>query len=305
MKDAAIQAEIINEVEVALNFTVGVRRTIFVDNTDKLKGEVGLVQASYVSCNHGYCFGPGQYEGMRRVFSQCAYPDTIYMILPLAKHSFRSIGVSGWHLQLLVLMFWGVLRGLAAMHRSGYVHRDITHNNMLVMPGWAGKLCEFGKAEKQSTDTLTGGGPLHTQAPELDGKTPYTYGSDVWSCAFAFLHVLFPNLHTWAHYQPDGPQTREWILEAYGRLTTFGLASPLHRQVSGLLRLMLSFDPNQRPSIQDVLIHWPVLTWAQPQTPAKKAKIAGNIQQPDSEDELQILNRAKAQAGAQAAVSNI
>ena len=206
------------------------------------------------------------------------------------------------------------------MHHSTYVHRDVTHDNMVVIRGSAGntgKLCDFGKAQKQSKDTLTGGAPLHAQAPELDGKTPYTYGSDVWSCAFAFLRVLFPNFYTWEHYQPNRPQTREWILEANSQLTTFGLTSPLCGQVSELLKLMLSFDPNQRPSIQDVLRHWPVPDWALPQTTdvrnierkTKKAKTARDIQQPDFEDELDILDRttvqsrAKGQARAQVAVS--
>lgn len=265
-----------NEVEVALRFTVSLHGTSFGRVLIDCQGEKGLIQASYVSCHHGHSFGPGQHEDIRGVFTQCTRPDTIYMILPLAIHSFRSIVVSQLSLRVIVALFWGVLQGLAAMHQSSYVHRDVTHDNMVVMPGPAGKLCDFGKAEKQSKDTLTGGAPLHAQAPELDGKTPYTYGSDVWSCAFAFLLVLFPNLHNWAHYQRDRPQTREWILEANSQLTTFELTSPLHRQVSELLRLMLSFDPNLRPSVKDLLTYWPVPDWARP-----RITDVGNIGQPE------------------------
>ncbi|KAG6994196.1 hypothetical protein G7Y79_00046g082470 [Physcia stellaris] len=225
IKDAATQAEIINEVEVALKFTVLFKRHTYHVIMDTLLGQVNM--------------------------------KTLEKPLP-------------------IVIFWGVLQGLAAMHHSSYVHRDVTHDNMVVMPGLAGKLCDFGKAEKQSKDTLTGGAPLYAQAPELDGKTPYTYGSDVWSCAFAFLLVLFPNLHTWAHYQRDHPQTREWILEANSQLTTFELTSPLHRQVSELLRLMLSFDPNQRPSVKDLLTYWPVPDWARP-----RITDVGNIGQPE------------------------
>lgn len=63
--NAATQVEIVNEVEIALKFTVSLQRTSFVTVLIDCKGETGLIQASYVSCHHRHYFGPGQYERKR------------------------------------------------------------------------------------------------------------------------------------------------------------------------------------------------------------------------------------------------
>lgn len=178
------------------------------------------------------------------------------MVSPLGRSSFGGIKMHQHNFRQIAGWFRDVLQGLATMHHAGYMHRDVTSTSMLITTESAGELWDFGKAVQRPTDTSIDGGPRYTQAPEIDGRTTYTFGADVWSYAFAFVLVCFSDLHTWKGYQPDSPQNAIWTAEAHKQLQALGSTSPLHRSVTRLMMLMLQVDPNRRALIQTILDRW-------------------------------------------------
>lgn len=72
--------------------------------------------------------------------------------------------------------FQGPVQGLATLHAAGYIHRDVHTRNLFLMRSEPPEavLGDFGKtieAESASDNCL---GPIHTRAPEVDGRTQYT-----------------------------------------------------------------------------------------------------------------------------------
>ena len=82
---------------------------------------------------------------------------------------------------------------------------------------------------------------------------------DVWACGFAFVKIFLPDLFKWKTFNKQGPQSRAWSVEASEKLDNFGQQSDMHEEVSGLVKKMLAFDPESRPTIESVLEQWPVL----------------------------------------------
>ena len=113
------------------------------------------------------------------------------------------------------------LEGLKTLHAMGIMHRDIRPKNMLILsndPPHAA-LCDYGKAIKANTSTVTTIGPIYTCAPEVwtiarDG--PYTAKIDTWAYGYAIAEVL--------GYQPP-----------YSKITQGSLAS--------ILRALRAFHP--------------------------------------------------------------
>ena len=101
-------------------------------------------------------------------------------------------------------------------------------------------------------------GPPFTLAPEIDGKTFYDRSVDVWACGFAFAETFLPELFDLQTFSKHSPQSRAWTIEACEKLDIFGKQSAMHGEVSGLVKKMLAFDPESRPSIESVLEQWPV-----------------------------------------------
>ena len=157
-------------------------------------------------------------------------------------------------------LFKGVLEGLETLHSHGYMHRDITIRNMLVMsdnPPQA-VLCDFGKTILGQTCTSKSAGPVTTRAPEMDGVQPYSNAVDIWSCGYAFARVLVPDMTSTTGHNPDDRQDEDWIEIIIERLLEVGEKSMLHEQVTDLVMEMLEFLPENRPTVVEILERWPV-----------------------------------------------
>ena len=138
------------------------------------------------------------------------------------------------------------------------MHRDVTVRNMLIMSEDPpqGVLCDFGKTILGQTYTSKSAGPVTTRAPEIDGTHPYSNAVDVWSFGYAFARVLIPDMTTTTRHNNDGRQSERWIRRISHRLDAIGDKSPLHRHIIDLVKEMLSFEPENRPSIVSALERW-------------------------------------------------
>lgn len=119
------------------------------------------------------------------------------MTFPLALHDLSKQNFwSKLPLVTVVALLGGPLEGLRTMHEAGYMHRDVSARNLLVMSLSPPKaiLCDFDKARQASSHCDTHIGPIPTLAPEVDGYTWYNSSIDIWGIGYVCCWILFPNL---------------------------------------------------------------------------------------------------------------
>ena len=148
---------------------------------------------------------------------------------------------------------WQVLRGLAAAHAAGVVHRDIKPTNLMLVEGGIYKILDFGLAQADDERDLTAAGEvvgtLRYMPPErLRGIEPGPPG-DLWS-----LGVTLVELAT--GHRPDCNRTHPISLPGAGP----GLASWL----TGLT----ANDPGQRYATAAEALHALALAVPEPKAPA-------------------------------------
>ena len=105
--------------------------------------------------------------------------------------SLRSILASGGALepQAALYVVKGALTGLAAAHRRGVVHGDVTPNNLIIDRNGTAKVVDFGIAARYRSNAPAPGNPLYL-APEMWVGRPATPESDVFSATAVLLEAL-------------------------------------------------------------------------------------------------------------------
>ncbi|KAI8866505.1 CMGC/CDK/CDK7 protein kinase [Ramicandelaber brevisporus] len=206
------------------------------------------------------------------------------------------------------------LRGLDHMHRNWILHRDIKPNNMLLSRDGVLKLADFGLARTFGDPSM----PLTSQSvtlwyrpPELlFGAKYYGEGVDIWStgCVFAELMLRQP-------YMPGSNEVDQLntIFKALGtpnedewpevkELSSYVAFKPNPKppmrdlftgasmEALDLLERMLTFNPNNRPSAKDSLLH-PYFA-AQP-LPTEPSKLPRSSAQSSKEPSVVANDTAK------------
>lgn len=153
-------------------------------------------------------------------------------------------------------LFQQLVSAVAFCHRAGVVNRDIKLENALLTPSGGEapllKLCDFGYSKNEHVDSAckTAAGTPEYVAPEMvltqgnyDGKP-----ADVWSCGI-FLYVTLNGAYPF-HTEPGDKLAIKRMVKGMFKF---------HVEVSpaceDLMRRMLTANPAERISIEDVMRH--------------------------------------------------
>lgn len=157
-------------------------------------------------------------------------------------------------------LFRDLLRGLDALHRKGWMHRDITRQNILFIEARPlqsqperAALFDFGKLCQSSTDTYTALAAWPNLPPEIEQyrSNSYSQSIDVWMLALTLTHTWFPHVLQYRDRRPsNGQLTIKGIVQIQSLLVKEGsTTAPL----ANLLSSMLAANPKDRPSARYAL----------------------------------------------------
>ncbi|CCW63341.1 unnamed protein product [Phytomonas sp. EM1] len=149
------------------------------------------------------------------------------------------------------LLFYQIVLALDEVHSRRMMHRDLKSANIFLMPTGIIKLGDFGFS-KQYNDSVSldvgssfCGTPYYL-APELWERKRYSKKADMWS-----LGVILYELLT-LHRPFKGPSQREIMQQVlYGRYDPF--PCPVSNSMKSLLDTLLSKNPSERPTTQQLL----------------------------------------------------
>ncbi len=182
------------------------------------------------------------------------YPIKIYLILErgLAFHQYDWSVYGSDKNPLKVRLCHHLLTGLATMHAKGYMHRDITPQNILFFEAQPQRsqperaaLCDFGKAHQGTSSTNTRLAAWTNLPPEIvQGKAqPYGHEIDVWMLALALVLCWYPEkLADVERREPSGQITSKGLRLIQQRLEEE--SNDLPRLLSAMLRELVKFRPS-------------------------------------------------------------
>jgi cell division cycle 2-like protein len=154
-----------------------------------------------------------------------------------------------------------LLRGVAWVHRAGALHRDVKPENVLVGPGGALKICDFGSATPVRPPYLEDRvGTLWYLAPEmLKGSRCYGPPVDMWVLGCVMLELLtgkpvFPGVQTKEDLLVEVFQLRD-KMDSDGVAAFKGLPPDLSKAAGELLCGLLCFDEGKRLTAAQALNH--------------------------------------------------
>ena len=210
------------------------------------QGAEGLLQAHTVQCQHGLPTPCGK------------IPERFFMTFPLALHDFSVHNWSTTSLPTMLALITGPLKGLKTLHKAGYMHRDVSAKNILVMslvPPRA-VLCDYGKARRAPWHVDSHIGPIAFLPPEVDGQRRYDSKIDVWGIGYVCCEILFPGYQSDFRSKTKNSRPDEtWHKGAMALLLEYGNRGSAERSFADLIRRMLAWNPAHRLSAAEALQH--------------------------------------------------
>ncbi|OHT15160.1 hypothetical protein TRFO_14330 [Tritrichomonas foetus] len=166
----------------------------------------------------------------------------------------RGIAPDGWDDTKRSIIIFGIACGMAYIHQSDVIHRDLKCDNVLLDENFYPKICDFGlsKVFKEGTEnmikmTRNTGTPLY-MAPEIYDNEAYSNKVDV----FAFAMLLFEFLTLDEPWKERGKPTL-FKLVAY---LTQGLRPNLagvSDSFKELIERCWDQDPHARPPFKEIV----------------------------------------------------
>ena len=161
-------------------------------------------------------------------------------------------GLSELHSKVI---FAKILKGIQACHNAGICHRDLKMQNILVDEEFNPKICDFGFATKNDHLLTEYLGTRSYAAPEILKNKPYDgFKADIFSLGVVLLTMTTCKIGFFEGSKYD-PFYRLIILKHFQKYWT-----AISKQIKGLSEefknlfiRMVSYNPEERPSIQDIL----------------------------------------------------
>ena len=192
-----------------------------------------------------------------------------FIIMPMAESDlYRAIYSQSFSYGEKIKVLTGVTRGLSFLHSQQYLHMDIKPLNILVYDNFqTGKLTDFGLALRLEDGCKRYPISLmtidHRSINILLGSRKYTAADDIWSLGITFLET-FSKKSPFSHLKKKeytrervtdiitevfGPDRIDKTMERY-----FRKVPPMFKKkLTGLVKKMLSFNPLDRPTADQVL----------------------------------------------------
>ena len=164
--------------------------------------------------------------------------------------------------------FRRIMDAVSYIHRLGVAHRDIKLENILVTSADEAKLTDFGLCKQETSESpmmLTTCGTIIYAAPEIIQRQPYDgKKADIWS-AGVMLYAMVGNHFPWV---TDPSLSVEGQFIETTRQITQGEIPPLpcSLELEELLGAMLTLEPDERPTADEILQHPWVMEGADPGT---------------------------------------
>jgi mitogen-activated protein kinase kinase kinase len=115
-----------------------------------------------------------------------------------------------------------LLQGLAYLHDSGIIHRDLKSANVLIGPEGVVKLTDFGSSKKYELDdedveiTKSLKGSPYWMAPEVVSRTGHSFPADIWSLGCLAIELL-TGAPPWSNYSNVTKEVLE-LIKTEGRI---------------------------------------------------------------------------------------
>ncbi|GAB9462548.1 Camk protein kinase [Globisporangium polare] len=164
-----------------------------------------------------------------------------------------------------------IAQGVQFVHQSGYAHRDLSLENVLVTKDDVCQVCDLGLAASASKVSKETVGKLFYMAPEvLAGNRYDPTKADVWSLGVMLFIMLIGAPPVESAATSDA---RFRLITSQGvrkLIDRWGLTSSLPAAAIDLLAGMLEVDATQRFTIDMVVTHPFLQTQPQPQPPLQR-----------------------------------
>ncbi|PPQ73641.1 hypothetical protein CVT24_007627 [Panaeolus cyanescens] len=204
-----------------------------------------FINAVIVELKHGDKYFPGFYM----LLEFAGGGDLFDKIAP-------DVGIDD---DLAHLYFNQLVAGMKYIHQEGVCHRDLKPENLLLDAAGQLKITDFGLSsvfklkESGKTRQLTERcGSLPYVAPELNYERPYDAEPvDVWGVGVILFTLLVGNT-PWDEPTAKSPEFRSYV---EGTIFTYDPWKRIGGDAMSLLRGMLTINPKERMTLDDVMSH--------------------------------------------------
>ncbi|CDW79290.1 tldc domain-containing protein [Stylonychia lemnae] len=137
-----------------------------------------------------------------------------------------------------------ILEGLECIHENGFIHRDISHDNVLVFKNDFVKICDLGIASYGKQTQINAGKETY-KAPEVKLSQLYGKNADIWSLGILLYYLITGN----EDYQKK--PLNNFLAVAEGQWQKVTLKDGYY-EFQEIFNSMTAFKPEQRPNIQQM-----------------------------------------------------